>query len=167
MELKDEEIKKALEDFQNRILNTNLSYHIFESEMMAVVNALDLINRQQAEIERLQAKCENTQVGYNFAKADVDELQKEVFEKKITYQAVIDDLKHETRNLECEKGQLEGTIDFLVAEAKSEAIKEFAERLKATYPIKERHLDSTKLVIRTFRNSIDNLLTEMVGGENA
>lgn len=54
MELKDEEIKKALEEFQNRILKTNLSYHIFESEMMAVVNALDLINRQQERIEELE-----------------------------------------------------------------------------------------------------------------
>lgn len=52
--MNDEEIKKALEEFQNRIVKTNLSYHIFESEMMAVVNALVFINQQQAEIERLQ-----------------------------------------------------------------------------------------------------------------
>ena len=53
-----EDIKKALEEFQNRILKTNLSYHIFESEMMAVVNALALINRQQAKNNKLELENE-------------------------------------------------------------------------------------------------------------
>lgn len=48
------EIKKALEDFYHRAENTNLSYHIFESEREVLKDALALINRQQAEIERLQ-----------------------------------------------------------------------------------------------------------------
>ena len=70
-------------------------------------------------------------------------------------QAVIDDLKHEIRNLECEKGQLEGTIDFLVAEAKSEAIKEFAERLKEKV---DPNWDNSVDV-----EDIDRLVVETVG----
>lgn len=54
MELKDEDIKKALEEFQNRILNTNLSFHIFESEREALKEALALFNRQQERIEELE-----------------------------------------------------------------------------------------------------------------
>ena len=50
----DEQIVKGLEEFRHRILKTYLSYHIRESEMMAVCEALNLINRQKAEIERLQ-----------------------------------------------------------------------------------------------------------------
>lgn len=53
MELKDEEIKKALEDFYHRAENTNLSYHIFENEREALKDAIAIINRQQADIERL------------------------------------------------------------------------------------------------------------------
>ena len=51
--MNDEEIKKALKDFYHRAENTNLSYHIFESEREALKEALAIINRQQAEIERL------------------------------------------------------------------------------------------------------------------
>lgn len=52
--MNDENTKKALEDFYHRVENTNLSYHIFESERETLKDALDLINRYQAEIKRLQ-----------------------------------------------------------------------------------------------------------------
>lgn len=57
--LTDSEIVKALEKFHHRILKTNLSYHIFEDEIMSIVNALDLIKRKDAEIENLyyNIKC--------------------------------------------------------------------------------------------------------------
>lgn len=48
------EIVKALEKFHERITKTNLSYHIFEDEIMSIVNALELISHQKAEIERLK-----------------------------------------------------------------------------------------------------------------
>lgn len=132
--MSDEDIKKALEEFLNRILKTNLSYHIFESEMMAVVNALDLISRYQAEKERLQKELASKCLEYSL-------LEREKVEDILVF---ADDLKR----------------------AKSEAIKEFAEKLKSTYRIKERYCDNTKFVIETFRNSIDSLLAEMVGGMN-
>ena len=135
---------------------------------------IDLINRQQERIEELEIitglannrkyyrkfvnKIFCKQKGNELSEPDFDYIYQLYFEQ----QAVIDDLKHEIRNLECEKGQLEGTIDFLVAEAKSEAIKEFAERLKM-----KAYLDNglngflRSMVIDV--NDIDNLLAEMVG----
>lgn len=59
------------------------------------------------------------------------------------------------------------TISNACMQRRNEAIKEFAEKLKSTYRIKERYCDNTKFVIRTFRNSIDSLLAEMVGEQNA
>ncbi len=131
--MSDEDIRKALEEFQNRILKTNLSYHIFESEMMAVVNALDLISRQQAEKERLQKELVSKCLEYSL-------LEREKVEDILVF---ADDLKR----------------------AKSEAIKEFAERLKM-----KAYLDNglngflRSMVIDV--NDIDNLLAEMVGGMN-
>lgn len=69
-----------------------------------IQRALDLINRLQAENERLKAKCENTQVGYNFLKADFEETEKR------------------NRDLVC-----------AFQSYKAEAYKEFAERLKEKY----------------------------------
>lgn len=75
MKPQDEEIKKSLEEFQNRILKTNLSYHIFESEMMAVANALDLISRQQAENERLKSLCTSKDVIIKEQQAEIENLK--------------------------------------------------------------------------------------------
>ena len=52
--MNDTNIKKALKDFYHRAENTNLSYHIFESEREALKDAIVLINQQQTEIEGLQ-----------------------------------------------------------------------------------------------------------------
>ena len=73
--------------------------------------------------------------------------------------SVIEDLRHEIRNLECEKGQLEGTIECLVEQAKIEAIKEFAERVKARAILPIGTLYGKMVYIK----DIDNLLKEMVG----
>ncbi len=71
-----------------------------------IENTLDLINRQKAKIKRLEAKCENTQIGYNFARAETEE-----------FKAINKSLKADR--------------PFLIANAKAEAVKEFAERLKS------------------------------------
>ena len=69
-----EEIKKALEYLPDRILT--------ETERMAIENALDLINRQQAEIERLNVElvgkrgaCNSYKMHYDNAKAEIERLQ--------------------------------------------------------------------------------------------
>ena len=55
MELKREEIIKALECFHHRILNSKLAEKVTEGEMMAVVDALSLINELTEENERLKS----------------------------------------------------------------------------------------------------------------
>lgn len=95
---------------------------------------IDLINRQQAEIERLKAKCENTQIGYNFAEDEIKNLKKDKYKLQKA---------------------LNQSEDYRVI-AKAEAIEEFAERLKA---VSHPYAD-TQMV---FELQIDNLLKEMVG----
>lgn len=80
----DNEIIKALERLHKRILQSKCAEEITETEIMGLVNALDLINRQKAEILELQKRIINW-------RAD---------------------------------------MDYRPDEIKSEAIKEFADRLK-------------------------------------
>lgn len=82
--------------------------------------ALDLINRQQAEIESLNKKVEEL--------ADV----------------------------------LSGTVRIRYAEAKAEAYKEFAERLKEK---SNSRFDYSELVFEISEGTIDTLLKELVGEE--
>ena len=103
----DNEIIKALEcclkdDCENCPYFAN---GLFECGEHFYEDVLDLINRQKAEIERLEAKCENTQVGYNIARAETEE-----------YKAINKSLKADR--------------PFLIANARTEAVKEFAERFK-------------------------------------
>ena len=55
MELNREQIVKALDAFHNRILSSKLSEKVTESEMMAVVDALALIQELTEENERLNS----------------------------------------------------------------------------------------------------------------
>ena len=115
----DNEIIKALEKFHHRILKTNLSYHIFESEMMAVINALDLINRQKAEIEQWKEEANKYQTMWCEAVEDI---------------------------------QI----------AKSEAIKEFAERLKSKMlAISKTTSGYCRYIVEDIE--IDNLVKELEG----
>ena len=108
--------------------------------------ALALINRQQAEIERLKAKCENTQIGYNFAEDEIKNLKKDKYKLQKA---------------------LNQSEDYRVI-AKAEAVKEFAERLKNKIKIecnpygKPTFDYDTSISIMRY---IDNLVKEMVGGE--
>ena len=45
-------------------------------------------------------------------------------------QLQIEDLRHENRNLECEKGQLEGTLEYIVEQTKFEAIYKYMKILE-------------------------------------
>ena len=123
----DEQIKKALELCDNwksgDCLNCPLADECEKDSEVLIHNSLDLINRKEAEIERLQKE--------NNRFADIGKMYSEI---------------------------------------KSEAIKEFAERLKAT-PIRYRierteycdKLPITKMVPFIDNTDIDNLVKEMVG----
>ena len=105
--------------------------------------ALDLINHLQAEVERLKAKCENTQIGYNFAEDEIKNLKKDKYKLQKA---------------------LNQSEDYRVI-AKVEAYKEFAERLKAVY---EGFDDKNEVILYSnLLTAIDCLLIGMVGDSNA
>ena len=106
-------------------------------------NVLDLINRQQAEIEKLNVElvgmrgaCNSYKMHYDNAKAEIERLQK----------------------------LLDGKCDRCIAKDRADAIKEFAERLKVNHISKD---DKGKLHLLVEYNEFDNLVKEMVGDDNA
>ena len=98
-------------------------------EKVIAENALDLINHQDAEIERL--KAENKILSKNADTAFQDGLN----EAQDLYAAQIQD------------------------KIKSEAIKEFAERLKENIPFITSHLGNVSVM--ALHRTIDNLVKEM------
>ena len=111
-----------------------------------MINALDLINRQRAEIERLQ-------------KAYIKE--QECFS--------IQSLENERLKVECERlrnsgiraNSVEDWITFC-NKLRAEAIKEFAERLKEFYT-DEKITDDMTCSIGVIKANISDLVEEMVG----
>ena len=99
-------------------------------------DALDLINRQQAENQNLKGHLEQLKLRYDNAQAEIERLES----KK---EVLIDNYQN--------------LIDRYI-EAKAEAIKEFAERLK-------EHLKGYGglYCVTTMNAHIDNLVKEMVG----
>ena len=123
----DKEIIKALKDKIN-----GSDYQCFEDD-----DVLDLINRQQAEIERLKKK-----------------------------EIVIDDFCRRLCRLGMTNGNLIASLEDLRnynQKEKSEAIKEIAERLKEKSFETIRNYGLTKDVVEV--STINNLLKEMVGEE--
>ena len=66
--MKDNDIIKALECLHKRILKSSFAKYVTETEIMGLVNALDLINRQKAEIERLETEIDKQ---YEQARVDI------------------------------------------------------------------------------------------------
>ena len=121
--LTDNEIIKALECCIDCKCKECPCYKNIEGEMYCTEideeEILDLINRQQAEIEKLN-KARQKQAVF------LGEEREQKYE-------LIDKLSKantEIERLRAEADMAEGYADALVARAKSEAIKEFAERLK-------------------------------------
>ena len=136
--LTDEEIIKALE---GSILNAKwCDSKAWSIEIYKLESALDLINRQKAEIDRLKTENKiyieaNQVIGYQRDQRDkeIDELQK----------------------------QIDG-LDVRENKIKAEAYKEFAEKLKAA--AMSCLMGGKYYKIITTR-CIDTLLKEMVGEE--
>lgn len=132
----DEQIKKALECLKGfavkcRDCAYSPRFKFPNCRQKAAHDALDIINRQEAEIEVLQKTAE-------------------------TQQSLAQDRYFEIKKLNIER-------DKLIAEAKSEAIKEFAERLK------EKGIPVTGgrgfegVYVMCSNVVIDNLVKETVG----
>lgn len=86
-----DEVLKGLNDFHDRILKTRIAELILESEIMAIVNAKEVIADQNAEIERLN-KCVMSEVQvrkccediiHETIKQTVNDMGKEIY-KRVT-----------------------------------------------------------------------------------
>ena len=116
--------------------------------------ALDLINRQQEQLEAAIAGQETLQKALAEKDEEIKRLKNNVF-----CSVVIDEGK--MRNIVNEKvAEFELDIESI----KSEAIKEFAERLKKHY---DEYDDYDDIYARHMRDDIDFLLDDMVGDTNA
>lgn len=147
----DEQIIKALECCTQSVYNCPLEcplYDICEKGATIVEDkALDLINRQKAEIEELHS----------------DKIIAETHEKAARDLFVDCTRQLEEANTKIERLQTRNDeLNILNKTAAQEAIKEFAERLKEIIYTHENRVDVDGIVLLTrIDNSIDNLVKEM------
>ena len=119
-----------------------------------IAYALGLINRQQELLEAAIAGQETLQKALAEKNAEIERRKNNLFCK-----VVIDEEK--MRNIINEKvTEFELDIELI----KSEAIKQFAERLKKHY---DEYDDYDDIYARHIRDDIDFLLDDMVGDTNA
>ena len=158
----DKEIIKALECCckSNSCEGCPLDYFTFSSSQCAselAIKSLDLINRQKAENKRLEKEVnlvsiqfQDLQERYEEAQAEIDRL-KECPKCVYEYDGEITEY--------CVQGPCPNFKT--VEQIKSEAVKEFAERLKEKFFETIRNYGLTKDVVEVC--DIDNLVKEMVG----
>lgn len=113
--------------------------------------ALDLINQQEAEIEKLNHEILSCNTEIEVLQKVKEQLEKDVFYAQMN----CDSIAYKYELLKQEKSVVQ-----------SEAIKEFAERLKDTYENDKRYdrPDAHTTLYKLFDN-IDNLVTELTESE--
>lgn len=119
--------------------------------------ALDLINRQKAEIERSHTAFENSQTATKMWHREAELNAGEI----IKLQAEVERLTTENLILSQKRINMFERLD-IVNNARAEAIKEFAKRLKELIP----HFNG-ETSLYCFERAIDHALEEMVGENNA
>ena len=128
----DNEIIEGLKTIQFNSYSTTVHW--------TIDGAIDLINRQQAEIERLNVNLVGMRGACN------------------SYKMHYDNAKAAIERLHTENNQF-ADIGKMYSEIRAEAIKEFAERLKKKY---EFYIVCDW---RTLNGEIDDLVKEMLGEE--
>ena len=139
----DDEIIKALEccDFTDiKACEECPLYHTFDCSFVIIDKTLDLVNRQNAEIERLKQKnkeyCEDNRI--------------------IAYQR-----NQRDKEIRALHNQLNG-LNFMDKQIKSEAIKEFADRLKdSADKTRIKIMETEKVVFYMDEFKLDSLVKEM------
>lgn len=147
--LNAEQVKRGLEQFHRRILNTNLAEKVTEQEMVAVLDALALINSQEQRIKELSEKNEGLRL--RNAENAVSAFRNA---------AVILDLQRRLKNITEENERLEKLLDDkcdrCIERERAYTVKQFAERLKAEMSF-GRYIQA---------DQIDQIAKEMLEGEN-
>ena len=119
-----------------------------------LVDIIDLINRQQAEIERLQ----------NALFKQEDTMQMIIKERDAEIESLKNDLAKEFTCFVGSPHKVESCPFFDELEnERAEAVKEFAERLKNEITIRTTHSKEQDELVLFY---IDNLVKEMVGENN-
>ena len=150
MNLTDNDIKIVLELLHKRILHSKIAEEVTEAEIIALVEVVDLINRQKAEIERLTNKLEQREEMMANLGVEFTTIQGTANYYKMHYEKA----QAEIERLYIEGLQINKTFMDFVNKQIAEAIKEFAERLKNCFAISGDYLDII--------NIIDNLVKEFV-----
>ena len=79
----DNDIKIVLELLHKRILHSKIAEEVTEAEIMALVEVVDLINRQKAEIERLKHEYSNAVLTIESKQSFIEYLKDYAKERKI------------------------------------------------------------------------------------
>ena len=139
----DDEIIKALEccDFTDiKACEECPLYHTFDCSFVIIDKTLDLVNRQNAEIERLKQEnkeyCEDNRI--------------------IAYQR-----NQRDKEIRALHNQLNG-LNFMDKQIKSESVKKFAEKLKdSADKTRIKNMETEKVVFYMDEFKLDNLVKEM------
>ena len=162
----DNEIKKALEcciDGYCRgcMYGDTDQFHCKDDLMQ---NALDLINRQKAEIDILIRKKETLRDEICKLQAENEKLKTELVGMRgaaNSYKMHYDNAQAEIKELQRRIVFWREDLNYQPEKERAEAIKEFAERLQVYVGSMMGHMHS-EYVVR-IQNKIDNLVKEMVG----
>lgn len=146
--LTDKDITKYFNRLYIKLLDVKYELKITQKEFLALNEVHNLITRQQAEIEALIAGQETLQKYIAQQQARIDEFMKET-----AVTTLIDDAVVYTPTLE--------DYNKFKKKFKSEAVKEFVERLK--YVWWDNGYESPDV---DFDDFIDNLVKEIVGENN-
>ena len=144
----DDEIIKALEccDFTDiKACEECPFYRTFDCSFVIIDKTLDLVNRQNAEIERLKQEnkeyCEDNRI--------------------IAYQR-----NQRDKEIRALHNQLNG-LNFMDKQIKSEAVKGFADRLKdSADKTRIKIMETEKVVFYMDEFKLDNLVKEMAEGQD-
>lgn len=139
----DDEIIKALEccDFTDiKACEECPLYNTFDCSFVIIDKTLDLVNRQNAEIERLKQEnkeyCEDNRI--------------------IAYQR-----NQRDKEIRALHNQLNG-LNFMDKQIKSESVKKFAEKLKdSADKTRIKNMETEKVVFYMDEFKLDNLVKEM------
>ena len=150
--MESNDIKKALEYCKDCSANLN-------------VEIIDLITRQQAEIENLKVENQSLRSAANSLKMHYEEVQAEVERLKqrnavceAANRCIVWQRDRRDREIEELHSQIAG-LNIYKSKIKAEAYKEFAERLKEKFVIAD-------CIVTIDNNDIDNLVKEIIGENN-
>ena len=154
----DNEIIKALESLTSGCFDCNDGCkQSSECPVNIISCALDLINRKDVEIEMLKQNLKEAHIDIKERMAEIERLREENKNQKLVIEEIEDTINPLPFETDFEKA---------IRIAKSEAIKEFAERLNGI--LKKKRKNEQSLFAKTRYGecilAVDNLVKEMTEG---